>query len=552
MTATFYRERGASPGQHEFPANPRPDKLRQIAMSSVRCARHMRRLCAAVAVLMLSGCGTAPSAPSAGGDRMQLFQEAYNGITKYYIDPVTADTLALAGLHQLATVDGGLVIERHGDAVVLRHGAGATTFAAPAGSDAEGWAALTDNVTTVARANSAAVAALSRDRLDQTLLEGSIGVLDRFSHYAPPDLAQERRASRDGFGGIGVTLNTEGAEIRIVEILPETPAAAAGLHVDDRIVAIDGIATGSLPRDEVVHRLRGPTDSVVALAVARAGAVDQLSFSVHRARIVPPSVLLTEDRGVAHLRVSSFNQQTSQSLADLLRQAHRDLGGNLHGIILDLRGNPGGLLDQSIEVASMFLDGAPVSSTVGRVPESIQYFTAPHRRVEKLPVAVLVNGSSASASEIVAAALQDAGRAVIVGSTSYGKGTVQNVQHMPNEGELTITWARLIAPGGYILHQHGVVPTICTADLPDDAGGVAAALASSTGALSVELGKSRAKLDDAAWQRLRDMCPGQHDDHEIEVKTAQKLLTDPALYARVMAQAPAAAQRPVATAGVVR
>jgi carboxyl-terminal processing protease len=552
MIAPFHRECAASPGQHDLSTHPRPEKFPRIAMSRPRHARHLRRLGAAVAVLTLAGCGTAPSAPAAHGDQVQLFQEAYGGITKYYIDPVTPDALALAGLRQLATVDGGLAIERQGDAVVLRHGAGATTFAAPPGTDAEGWAALTNNVTTVARANSAAVAALSVDRLDQTLLEGSVGVLDRFSHYAPPEMAQERRASRDGFGGIGVTLNTEGADIRIVEILPETPAAAAGLHVDDRIVGIDGVATTSLPRDEVVHRLRGPTDSVVGLAVARVGAADQLIFSVHRARIVPPSVLLTEDRGIAQLRLSSFNQQTAQSLADLLRQAHRDLGSSLHGIILDLRGNPGGLLDQSIEVASLFLDGTPVTSTVGRVPESIQYFTAPHRQVEKLPVAVLVNGGSASASEIVAAALQDAGRAVIVGSTSYGKGTVQNVQHMPNEGELTITWARLIAPGGYVLHQHGVVPTICTADLPDDAGGVTAALASSTGALSVELGKSRAKLDDAAWQRLREMCPGQHDDHDIEVKTAQKLLTDPALYARVMAQAPAAAQRPVATAGVVR
>jgi carboxyl-terminal processing protease len=552
MIATFPRERAASPGQHDSPAHPCPDKLRRIAMSRVRHVGYLRRIGAAVAVLTLAGCGTTPSAPAAQGDRVQLLQEAFGGITKYYIDPVTPDALALAGLRQLATIDSGLAIERHGDAVVLRHSAGATTFAAPAGTDAEGWAALTNNVTTVARANSAAVAALSVDRLDQTLLEGSISVLDRFSHYAPPEMAQERRASRDGFGGIGVTLNTEGADIRIVEILPETPAAGAGLRVDDRIVAIDGVATTSLPRDEVVHRLRGPADSVVGLAVARVGAADQLIFSVHRARIVPPSVLLTEDRGVAQFRLSSFNQQTAQSLADLLRQAHRDLGTGLHGIILDLRGNPGGLLDQSIEVASLFLDGAPVTSTVGRVPESIQYFTAPHRQVEKLPVAVLVNGSSASASEIVAAALQDAGRAVIVGSTSYGKGTVQNVQRMPNEGELTITWARLIAPGGYVLHQHGVVPTICTADLPDDAGGVTAALASSTGALSVELGKSRAKLDDAAWQRLREMCPGQHDDHDIEVKTAQKLLTDPALYARVMAQAPAAAQRPVATAGVVR
>jgi carboxyl-terminal processing protease len=190
-----------------------------------------------------------------------------------------------------------------------------------------------------------------------------------------------------------------------------------------------------------------------------------------------------------------------------------------------------------------------VISTVGRVPESIQYFTAPHREVERLPLAVLVNGGSASAAEIVAAALQDSGRAVVVGSASFGKGTVQNVQRMPNEGELTITWARLIAPGGYILHEHGVVPTICTADEPDDATGVSAALQRSTGVLAATLDQPRAKLDEAAWQRLRQLCPGEHRDHEVELHTAERLLTDPVLYSRLLALTTA---RPVNTAGVLR
>jgi carboxyl-terminal processing protease len=265
---------------------------------------------------------------------------------------------------------------------------------------------------------------------------------------------------------------------------------------------------------------------------------------------VPPTVTLKEAYGIAHLRLTSFNQQTAQSLADQLRQAHREMGSALRGIILDLRGNPGGLLDQSVDVASLFLDGVPVSSTVGRVPESIQYFTAPHRAVERLPMVVLVNGGSASASEIVAAALQDTGRAVVVGSASYGKGTVQNVQRMPNDGELTVTWSRLITPGGYILHQHGVVPTICTAHLADGAGGVASALSRSTKALSAELGQARGGLDDDGWRKLRELCPGERDDHEIEVQAARRLLADPVLYARALT--PAGVARPMTTARMTR
>jgi carboxyl-terminal processing protease len=500
-----------------------------------------------VLLLALAGCGSslAPVAPGTPEQQALLFEEAFGGIAKYYIEPVSPSRLALAGLGHLSSIDDSLSVAREGDAVVLKKDDVAVAqFATPRDDgDAVGWGDLTDKIAEEARARSSALAALSLERLGQTVIDGSVGSLDRFSHYAPPDLAKERRASRDGFGGIGVTLNTEGADIRVVEILPETPAASAGLHVDDRILAIDGVETASVPREDVVNRLRGPADSPVTLAVARTGTTERLSFAMHRARIVPPSVTLAVAKGIARLRITSFNQQTGQSAEELLRQAHSEFGAGLRGIILDLRGNPGGLLDQAIEVASLFLDGAPVSSTVGRVPESIQYFNAPHREVEKLPMAVLVNGGSASASEIVAAALQDGGRAVVVGSSSFGKGTVQNVQRMPNEGELTITWARLYTPGGYVLHEHGVVPTICTVN----AGDAGAALARSTGDLAAALDQPRAKLDDLAWERLRRLCPGQRDDHDVEVRSAEKLLNDPALYARVLALSPMA-QRPVATA----
>ncbi len=521
-------------------------------MSSCRKARYRRRLIASLGLLALAGCGAAPSAPAADDPQTKLLEEAYSGIAKYYIEPVTPGALALAGLRSLAKIDPTVSVEQRGDQLVLRQGGHTSRFAAPASSDAEAWAALTDQVAGAARAQSSELAGLSADGLEQTLLAGSMTLLDRFSHYSPPALAQERRAARDGFGGIGITLNAEGADVRIVEVQPETPAASAGLRVNDRILAIDGTEITSLAREDVVHRLRGPADSVVALDVARGGGDDRITFSMRRALIVPPSVVLTEEHGIALLRVTSFNQQTGESLAELLHQAHRDLGGALRGIVLDLRGNPGGLLDQSVEVASQFLDGQAVTSTVGRVPESIQYFTAPHRDVETLPLAVLVNGGSASASEVVAAALQDAGRAVVIGTASYGKGTVQNVQHMPNDGELTITWARLVAPGGYVLHKHGVVPSICTADLPDDARGVATALARSAATPSTALTRPRAKLDDAAWTRLRALCPGRHEDHQVEVATAEALLADPALYTRALNLAPAAAVRPLATAGVAQ
>ncbi len=511
-------------------------------------ASRRRSIAVALAFLALAGCNGTPAWRGTAEQEIRLYQETYKDVARYYIEPMTPEALAMSGLRSLTAVDAEVSVAREGDAVVLRYAGDAARFAAPAPNDANGWAAVTAAATAAARAQSPALAAFSAERMEQTVIDGSLRALDRFSHYSAPEVARERRAARDGFGGIGVSLDQEDADARVVEVLPDTPAAEAGIQVDDRILAIDGVETAMLSRDEIVHRLRGPSDSVIELSIRRAGVPGPLSFSVRRARIVPPSVTLTEENGVARLRVAGFNQQTAQSLGALLRQAHRDMGAKLRGIILDLRGNPGGLLDQSIDVSSLFLDGVPISSTVGRVAESIQFFSAPHHEAERLPMVVLINGGSASAAEIVAAALQDNGRAVVVGSASYGKGTVQNVQPMPNDGELTITWARLITPAGYVLHQHGVVPTICTARLPDNAAGLGAALAHGIGISSAELRQPRATLDEAGWQRLRDACPGQQEDHAIELEAAYRLLADRALYARALHHAPAAAAHTIAAA----
>ncbi len=191
----------------------------------------------AVAFITLVGCGSAPDAPAANGSQVQLFEEAYDGITRYYIEPVRPAALAMAGLGNLAKIDAALSVEREGDQIILHDAGAATRFSAPDTQDTQGWAALTDAVMTTARGRSEAVAALSLSNLDQRVLDGAMGMLDRFSHYMAPELARERRASREGFGGIGVSLDTEGADVRIAEVLPDTPAALAGLRVDDIIVA---------------------------------------------------------------------------------------------------------------------------------------------------------------------------------------------------------------------------------------------------------------------------------------------------------------------------
>jgi carboxyl-terminal processing protease len=227
-------------------------------------------------------------------------------------------------------------------------------------------------------------------------------------------------------------------------------------------------------------------------------------------------------------------------LRDSIRHARAEIGPDLAGYILDLRGNPGGLLDQSVAVSDMFVTNGRIVSTHGRHPDSHQYFDAePDDLTGNMPVVVLVNGNSASASEIVAAALQDSGRAVVVGTSSYGKGTVQTVLRLPNEGELTLTWARFHAPSGYALNGRGVMPDICTANQSDGQGIDAEQILDRVRTGQLPLPRSVIKrdlplLDESGIAAFRAACPPSQGEAGVELEVALRLLEDPALFARAI------------------
>ncbi|HXQ53779.1 MAG TPA: S41 family peptidase [Stellaceae bacterium] len=494
---------------------------------------------AAIAPLALAGCGGGKLHESMEG---HLFGEVYRDVVSYHVEETGADRLSLAALATLGRIDPALSVERAGGIVVLRHGEQAIRFPAPDAGDIAGWGDLTGEIVAAARAASPEIAGLAPDIADERMIGGALVTLDRYSRYLRPDLASERRAKRDGFVGLGVALDIAADEVRVASVLPDTPAETAGLRVADRIVAVDGAMVASLSADEVHDRLRGPKNSTVTLEIARDGTAGTLTLVMRRAVIVEENVTLERRDGVAWLKVRVFNHRTAKVAAELLHEAHQGKSGALHGIVLDLRDNPGGLLDQSIDLASLFLAGAPVSSTTGRVPDSEQSFSAPRDGMpETAPMAVLINGGSASSAEIVAAALQDARRAVVIGTSSYGKGTVQTVFRTGNGGELTVTWAYLVAPRGYRLDHHGVVPTVCTSGLADDPAAIAERIAAAPG----PLGAPREALDEAGWTQLRLSCPPRRRTREIDEAVAARLIDRPALYRAALIGAPFEAQRPV-------
>jgi carboxyl-terminal processing protease len=500
----------------------------------------------ATVVFALTACAAGDKLPQRADGK--LFARGLSEISELYLQPVSDRRLAVAGAAHLSRLDNGLAVSDSfgsgfdGALTLGYNGRDVAFFAVPPADDSGRWGAVIADIIATAKQASPRLASLPQEKIETAVFRGMTAALDRFSRYSPPELARDQRAARDGFSGIGVTLDTTDAVFRVTAVTPHGPADRAGIRPEDQIVAINGVATAGCTKSDIVHRLRGPIGSAVDIKVRHPGAARPQDIRLNRAYVVLPTVTMARDGDIAVFRITSFNHSTTQRIAAGLAAAEQQAGGHLAGVVLDLRGNPGGLLDQAVSLADLFIPKGPIVSTVGRIPASYQYFAAAGDSIApRLPIVVLVNGGSASAAEIVAAALQDVGRAVVVGSSSYGKGTVQTVLRLPNDGDLIVTWARLVTPSGYLLQGHGVVPTLCTADLRDDASGLAAGLqriaftAPGAGLSS----RPRASLDQGAWFALRHACPPQHNRPAIDLALAERLLTDHSLYSAALHMLPA-------------
>ena len=511
-------------------------RLGGVTAVSLRPASALLRASSVVLVVALAACAERQALPNDPTGR--LFARSLDEITDLYITRVSSRQLVLAGAARLSRLDDKLSVletpERDKPRVALAYaGYEMSAYPVPAHDEPHDWGALMGRLAADARAASPTLAALPEEQIDKTVFDGVTGALDRFSRYASPDVARDQRAVRDGFGGIGVTLEVANDEYRISSVTPHGPADVAGIRPDDRLIALDGTPTAGRSQSDVVHALRGPILSPIDVTIYRPGLAQKRTYRLQRELVILPTVTVSRDGGVAIFQIASFNQNTTQQIVDVLTRLKREMGSQLRGIVLDLRGNPGGLLDQAVSLSDVFIPSGPIVSTVGRHPASHQFFEASGDSIApRMPLVVLINGGSASSSEIVAAALQDVGRAVIIGSASYGKGTVQTVLRLPNDGELTLTWAQLVAPSGYLLNEHGVVPSLCTSDLGDDDRSMQVAIQRASSPANSPT--PRASLDETGWSRLRQSCPARQGDHGIDLKVAERLLADPALYAQAV------------------
>jgi carboxyl-terminal processing protease len=479
-----------------------------------------------------------------------MFNAGYAMIQEKYIEPVTAEQVAMSGLDGLEKLDESISFERRGDKVHVNIGRhhGVDLLAPPA-TNINGWAHLTTLAIDVARADSPALAATSTEDLYNAVFKGALGTLDRYSRYTTAASARNARASRDGYGGIGIRLKyAEPGNVKVEAVMPDTPAARADLRAGDRILRIDETAIETLEERDVVEKLRGRVASQVKLTLARDEKTEPFEVAISRALIFNPTVEYEPQGTAAVIKLSSFNQSTSRNLTRAIERARREMGPELKGIVLDMRDNPGGLLDQAVAVSDLFLASGRIVSTRGRHPDSLQVYDATGRDITNgLPLVVLVNGQSASAAEIVAAALQDRGRAVVVGSNSFGKGTVQNISRMPNDGEMVLTWSRFHAPSGYAIANLGVLPNVCTSISGASAESVLDQINPMWAKTSILLSTWRITQarDEQQTNTLRDNCPRTKDSAEMDVTVAEKLIDDPVLYRRAMQQNGATVAEPV-------
>ncbi|WP_376090774.1 S41 family peptidase [Roseomonas sp. CCTCC AB2023176] len=502
---------------------PRPERGRTNRGRAPTTTRRLVLAC----LLWLAGIGAAV-AQERPGERVATWRAAFSAIAERHLEVTDAADLALWTLRGLEALEPDLGVERRGPALrLLLRGAppvevvAGTTPIAAADTVAALYAEAERRSPALRNAGYAAMARAGFEEL--------FNHLDPYSRYVAAGEAREARERRLGAADLGVTLARGPGNAAVVDgVAPDSPAFRAGIRTGDRLLDADGIAVSGDRLGEALSLLEGVPGSSVVLGFRRG----RRAFEVVLTRVAAPPLSVTSEirDGILWVRIPTFAGATPNQLEAVLR---RDGPNAPLGVVVDLRGNRGGLLQQAIQAADAFLTPGIVVITEGRHPDS-------RRRIASRggdlaigkPVVVLVDGRTASAAEVMAAALADRGRAVVVGSATLGKGLIQILVPLPNGAELALSWSRILAPRGWPIQALGVIPSVCTSLGAEATARALAALAQDENVLAVALQRSRAArapVPASEIAALRNACPPA-EGREADVLTARVLLEQPELY----------------------
>jgi len=470
----------------------------------------------------------------------QVTASAFAFMAPRTLEAVPVWQLALWGLRGLTTLDPGLAVElREG---TLRLAAGARTVAVsapPAPDDAAGWGEATAQLVRAGWDASQTVRHAGTQGVLRTFFDELFNHLDPYSRYAPPAEAADDRIRRAGRAGIGVQLARRGSDFVVQSIAADGPAARAGIRAGDRVLKVDGQSTLRADLESVTALLAGPAGTLVAVSLRTRNGQTR-SVTLMRALVPPETVVASRVGELLLVRVSSFANDTGARLAHEIALGVAATPPP-RGLVLDLRDNRGGLLRQAVAAADTLIPNGTVAMTLGRDPAAAHEFRANGTDLAHgLPTVVMVDGRSASAAEILAAALADQGRAVVLGSSTLGKGLVQTITPLPDGGELLITWSRVLAPLGWPIQGLGVLPQVCTSLGINALDRQLAALKQGQSLMGQALQRhnaARAPLPAAEMLEIRTACPAG-EGRDTDLLAARTLLETPTAYAAALLRAP--------------
>ena len=473
-------------------------------------------------------------------DAAQVWGAALAYIAPRSLQKLTIPQMTLWGLNGLAALDPDLDTTLQ-DGQLRLYGPNTLIVAVPAPAspdDAASWAAAAASIAAAAYASSPALQMAGTQGVIANFFDELFNHFDPYSRYEPPLQAAQDQLMIMGLGGTGLTLAAQGPRVVVAAVAADSPAENAGIAPGSIVVAVNGQAVWPGEADDLNAGMSGIAGSAFSLAVQDPDDTDTPpateEVTLVRGYIPPQTVFVTQNLvpGIAVLRITGFNKGTgdqfSSALAALMSQPSPPAA-----IVLDLRGNRGGVLHQAVLVADSLLPGGEIAQAQGRDPDAVQNFKAEGSDLTNgARIAVLVDGQTASAAEILAAALADNGRAVVIGSETLGKGLVQTITALPDGGELFITWSRVLAPRGWPLQSLGVMPQLCTAFGATAVETQMAALVKGQNMLAPALAQARAMrapvgVDDVL--SLRGHCPASIGT-DLDLTAAAWVLQNPTAY----------------------
>ena len=456
------------------------------------------------------------------------------------LEAVSAEQLAMWGLSGLTTLDPALTTTvGDGRVRLLARGRvlleAAAPMKSPAGNSPAAWGAVVTRLAVAGYAASPALRQAGQAGVTKALFDGTLAHLDPYSRYIPPMEALSDRDRRVGHAAIGVTLAPRGRSAVVRDVIIGSPGALAGIVPGDVIEWVDGRTALGRDPATIEAMLSGPEGTELRMGwLGRDGR----SHGATLTRIMtPPETVFPRRTGdIVVLQITGFSQTTAQHVAQVVRENVR-AARPAAGIILDLRGNRGGLLRTAVATADAFLEAGIVVRSAGRAPEANRvWLSANGEEARGLRLVVLVDGGTASAAEVLAAALADRGRAVVIGSSTFGKGVVQTIEALPDGGELFLTWSRLLAPLGWPIQSLGVLPQVCTSLGEESVRRQFAALAAGQNEMRTALQAHRAARAPVTPDQIvaiRERCPAA-DSRSTDLTVAQALIASPASHAAAL------------------